>query len=122
MNSICVAGIVGKDAELRAIQTGDSVCKFSVADSFKDKTIWWNCSLFGKRAESLTQYITKGSKVTVTGSVSERKWIDPNGTERTSMEIRVTDLSLQGGSQNSQPKAALTSPKPDFDDEGDIPF
>ena len=71
MNSISIAGQLGKDAEQRFLPNGDAVASFSVADSQgKDKpTIWWNCSLFGKRAEALTQYLTKGQAVTVSGNV-----------------------------------------------------
>jgi hypothetical protein len=62
MNNITVAGPLGKDAELRNLSDGTSVLSFSVADSQgrEKPTIWWNCSLFGKRAESLQQYLTKG--------------------------------------------------------------
>jgi len=140
MNSITVAGQLGKDAEVRYLPNGDAVAAFSVADSQgKDKdTIWWSCSIFGKRAESLSQYLTKGQAVTVTGNVTQRKYTDKNGAERTSMDVRVNDVALQGGKRESaepsnrpshdaakarqlEPrKAAQTAP--DFDDSSDIPF
>ena len=74
MNNITIAGSLGRDAELKHLSSGDSICNFSIADSQgRDKpTIWWNCSLFGKRADSLAQYLTKGQAVTVSGSVTER--------------------------------------------------
>lgn len=99
MNSITVAGNIGKDAEIRFLSNGDPVASFSVADSMgKDKgTIWWNCSLFGKRAESLAPYLLKGGQVTVTGNVSEREWTDKDGIKRKSMDLRVQDVALQGG-------------------------
>lgn len=99
MNSITLCGNLGKDAEMRYLNNGDPVCSFSVADTQgKDKpTIWWNCSLFGKRAESLQQYLTKGQTVTVIGAVSERSYTDKNGQERKAMAVRVTDVALQGG-------------------------
>ena len=66
MNSITVSGTVG-NAELKYLQSGDPVLAFSVADGQgKDKpTIWWSCNLYGKRAESLANYVQKGGKVTV---------------------------------------------------------
>lgn len=103
MNSICIAGALGKDAETRYLPDGTAVAAFSVADSQgKDKpTIWWNCSLFGKRAESLSQYLVKGQTVTVSGTVSEREWTDKDGQKRKSMDIRVADVALQGGKREN---------------------
>ena len=136
MNSITVAGQLGKDTEVRYLPNGDAVAAFSVADSQgKDKdTIWWNCQLFGKRAESLSQYLTKGQAVTVSGNVTQRKYTDKNGQERTSMDVRVNDVALQGGKRDVAPaqkpshdaaKARQLEPRPSsgFDDmDSDIPF
>lgn len=112
MNSITVAGQLGKDAEVRFLPNGDAVAGFSVADSQgKDKAaIWWNCQLFGKRAESLSQYLTKGQAVTVSGTVSQRKYTDNNGQERTSMDVRVNDVALQGGKREAAPAPTRTAP------------
>jgi len=129
MNSISLAGTVGKDAEVRYLQNGDAVCNFSVADSEgRDKpTIWWNCTLYGKRAEGLSQYITKGSKVSVIGKVSERAWTDKNGQERKSMEVRVNDIALQGkaGGSHDEPVRGNVATRqqavPDLDEDS-IPF
>jgi single-strand DNA-binding protein len=120
MNSIFLAGYLGRDAELRHLQNGDAVVNFSVADSAgRDKPpIWWNCQLFGKRAESLAQYLTKGQAVAVSGSVSEREWTDKDGNKRKSMDVRVQDVALQGKPEEAKPK-----PRDDFSDDSDqIPF
>ena len=103
MNNLTVAGQLGKDAEVRFLPNGDPVANFSVADSQgKDKdTIWWNCQLFGKRAESLAQYLTKGQSVTVTGNVSQRRYTDKHGVEKISTDVRVNDVALQGGRKES---------------------
>jgi single-strand DNA-binding protein len=131
MNIICVAGQLGKDAEVRYLANGDAVCNFSVADSQgKDKpTIWWNCQLFGKRAESLSQYLVKGQAVTVSGTVSEREWVDKEGNKRKQMEVRVNDVALQGGRKESsepatapQRRAQSQQQAPILDDDLDIPF
>ena len=127
MNSLTIAGQLGRDAEVRFLPNGDPVANFSVADSQgKDKdAIWWNCQLFGKRAESLAQYLIKGQSVTVTGNVSQRKYIDKNGVEKISTDVRVNDVALQGGRKEG---AAPQAPKPsnqskNFEDmEDDIPF
>lgn len=109
MNNITITGNLGKDCESRFLPNGDAVISFSVADSQgKDKpSIWWNCSLFGKRGEALAQYLTKGQTVTVIGAITEREWTDKDGNKRKSMDIRVNDLALQGGKRD-EPNLAKT--------------
>ena len=134
MNNITVAGQLGKDGELRALPNGDPVINFSVADSQgrEKPTIWWNCQIFGKRAESLAQYLKKGQSVTVTGSVSQRTY-SKDGVEKTTMDIRVNDVALQGGRkeesappQRTQSQPQRTAPARNqgsgFDDFDDAPF
>lgn len=127
MNNITITGTLGRDIELRTLNNGDRVGNFSVADSQgrEKPTIWWNCQLYGKRAESLSQYLTKGQQVTVAGSISEREWTDNNGQKRKAMEIRVSDIALQGGrrDQASAPPAAPAPKAGGFDDmDDDIPW
>jgi single-strand DNA-binding protein len=122
MNIISISGSLGRDAEIKHLQSGDAICNFSVADSMgRDKgTIWWSCSLYGKRAESLSQYLTKGQAVTVNGTVTEREWTDKDGVIRKSTDIRVNDIALQGG------KKEAAAPKPERFvepiEESDLPF
>lgn len=103
MNNITIAGQLGKDCESRFLPNGDAITSFSVADSQgRDKpTIWWNCSIYGKRGESLAQYLTKGQAVTVGGTITEREWTDKDGNKRKAMDIRVADVALQGGKRES---------------------
>lgn len=131
MNIITVAGPLGRDAEIRYLPNGDPVASFSVADSQgKDKpTIWWRASLFGKRAESLAPYLTKGQHVTVSGTVTEREYTDKDGNKRQAQEIRVNDVALQGGKREGAAPApaqrqAPAKPAPSgFDDmDSDVPF
>ena len=136
MNIITVAGNIGKDAEIRKMPNGDPVASFSVADSQgRDKpTIWWNCQLFGKRAQALAPYLLKGQQVTVAGSVSEREWTDKDGGKRKSMDVRVSEVALQGGKKNAEEaprqaapvRAPAAKPAPagsGFDDmDDDIPY
>ena len=134
MNSLTITGNLGKDAEMRALNDGTPVLSFSVADNQgKDKpSIWWNCSLFGKRADSLQQYLFKGLQVTVIGTVSEREWTDKEGNKRKSMDVRVSDIALQGGKREEgerQPSRAARQPQRSapagggFEDmDSDVPF
>jgi single-strand DNA-binding protein len=127
MNSITIAGGLGRDAELKFLNNGDPICNFSVADSQgRDKaTIWWSCTLYGKRAEALSQYLTKGQSVTVVGSVTEREWQDKEGNKRKSMDVRVSEIALQGGRKDTEPqeerRAAPAPAQTDIDDS-DLPF
>jgi len=130
MNSISIAGSLGRDAEVRYLNSGDPVCSFSIADSQgRDKpTIWWSCSLFGKRAEALAPYLTKGQSVTVVGVVSEREFTDKNGNHRKSMDVRVNEVSLQGGRKESQEdrqnheNEQKSHTGAGIEDEQDLPF
>lgn len=132
MNSIIVAGNLGKDMEIRTMPNGDPVGSFSVADSQgrNKPSIWWNCQLFGKRATALQPYLMKGQQVTVCGSATEREWTDKDGQKRKSMDIRVQEIALQGGKREQQSAPAERAPQrhapvgsgfddPDLDD---VPF
>ena len=93
-----IAGNVGKDATLKTLQNGDKVLAFSVAvDNGKDKdATWYDCSLFGRRGESLERYITKGSKVSAMGRLSVRVH-----EGKAYMSINVSEITLQGGNSRS---------------------
>jgi single-strand DNA-binding protein len=109
------------------LNNGDSVAAFSVADSAgRDKgTIWWNCELWGKRADSLSRYLIKGQAVAVSGSITENEWTDKDGNKRKNMKIRVNDLALQGGRKESSEPEEYRQPvkkKPVFEDDEDLPF
>lgn len=128
MNNITIAGTVGKDPELKRVGDND-VLSFTVADSQgrEKPTIWWSCQLWGKRATTMQQYLFKGSKVTVTGQVTEREYTAKDGTRRKVMDVRVNDLALQGERGQQSAPAPKQDPKPhgatgfdDMDDE--IPF
>ena len=110
MNIVCVAGQLGKDMEVKYLNNAEQtpVGNFSVADDQgRDKpTIWWNCQLFGKRAESLAQYMVKGAKVTVTGNQTEREYIDRDGQTKVARELRIQDVTLQGNQRQQTYKPA----------------
>lgn len=101
MKTITIAGSIGKDAETRTTQGGDSVTSFNVAVADrqgKEKTtIWFSCSLWGKRGESVAQYLTKGSKVAVSGDLSTREH-----EGKTYLQVRVDQWSLMGGGQDKR--------------------
>lgn len=128
MNNLTITGNLGKDAEVKFLPNGDPVANFSIADNQgKDKqAIFWNCAIFGKRAESLAPYLTKGQSVTVCGNVTEREWTDKDGNKRKQFDVRVNDLALQGGKREQQePQRAQRQQPNSRNDESfsdDIPF
>ncbi len=94
MKFIHIAGGLTRDAELRRSQGGDPILGFSVGVSEgRDKpSTYFDCSLFGRRAEALEQYLKKGSKVTVCGDFSTR---EHNG--KTYLQVWVSEVTMQGG-------------------------
>jgi single-strand DNA-binding protein len=99
MSIVHICGRIGRDGEVRAV--GDQkVCNFSVAENIgfgeKKTTQWWSCALWGKRGESLAQYLTKGSAVTVCGEVSVREYDGKDGSKKHELTCRVLDVALQG--------------------------
>lgn len=116
MNSITFDGRVVADAELRYTPSGEPVLSVRVASDigFGDKktTNWFSCQVWGKRGEALQQYLTKGQQVTVYGQLTLREWTDKEGIKRTSPDVRVNELSLQGGKrEDSGEPPAQHSPR-----------
>ena len=111
MQVLIIAGNVGKDAILRRTNSGDAVLGFSLAvDNGKDKNgnkrdaTWYDCSIWGKRAESLERHITKGTKLTLTGRPTAR---EHNG--KAYLGISVNDLTFMGGSSGGGIVVATTA-------------
>jgi len=107
MNVLTVSGNLGKDCRLNQTGSGTQVAGFSVAvksgygDS--EQTVWVNCSLFGKRAESLAPYLVKSQQVVVSGEMGTREH-----EGKTYVTLKANDVTLVGG----KPANAQTSPMP----------
>lgn len=128
MKSITIAGNIGKSAEVRNTQDGDKVTGWTVAvedRTGKDKPpIWFDCALWGKRGESLAQYLTKGSKVCVSGELSKR---EHDG--KTYLTIKAEQVTLMGGKPDAQREEPSHQPsgygaggRPGGDMDAEIPF
>lgn len=130
MKTITIAGRITRDAVTRTTQQGDKVTGFSVAvdDGFgqNKRTMFFDCSLWGKRGDSLAQYLVKGASVTVAGDLSTR---DHDG--KTYLTVRVAEITLQGGKSDGQQRDTGTSygggygaggSPGSYPDEQDIPF
>jgi single-strand DNA-binding protein len=116
MQIITITGNVGKDPVIRSTQGGDKVCSFSVGSKQgwgdKASTNWFNCSVWGKRGDTVAEHVRKGSKVTITGEFSTRDW-----EGKTQLEIRVNDLdwAKAEGAAPRQASDATAASKPAFD-------
>lgn len=124
MRTIVIAGRLGKDARLNRTHDGDPILNFSVAtdDGYGEnkRTLWFDCSLFGKRGEKLAQYLTKGTAVAVSGDLSTRQH-----EGKTYLTVRVNELTMQGsgqdrGERRDEPARQSGGHGAEMDDE--IPF
>lgn len=97
MQHMMIAGGLTRDSELRRTQSGDPILNFSVGVSEgRDKpSTYFSCSLFGKRGETLEQYLKKGTKVSVIGAFSTREH-----EGKIYLQIRADQVTLQGGGQS----------------------
>jgi len=131
-----VIGNLGKDAELRFTQTGRPVCSFRMAtneqwtkeDGTKgEHTEWHSIVLWGKTAENIAKYLTKGKQVYVEGKLRTRSWEDKEGVTRYTTEIIAQVIQLlgsgNGGNRPPHPAEGDTDEMPavSIPDE-DIPF
>ncbi len=122
--TIDITGHIGKDAELRSTPNGKSVADFSLAttDRYSDVTTWWRITIWGKLAESVTQYLTKGTKVRVRGAMTypQAQTYQNNQGETVvaNYEMTARDLDLQGRNESSEPVAA----KQETAEQDAIPF
>lgn len=136
INRVTLIGAVGKDPETRYTAAGLAITSFSLATSEKRKdkdevTQWHNCVTFGKLAEIVSQYVTKGSKLYLDGAIQYQEY-ENDGEKRYATKIVVNDLSMlsqaQGSAQQGEQKAraagttrAKVPPYQDFEDDS-IPF
>ena len=105
-NKVILVGNLGRDAELRYTPGGAAVAKFSLAttETWNDKsgqkqerTEWHNIDIWGKQAETLTEYLRKGKQVYVEGRLQTDEYTDKEGIKRKSTKIRGDRIVLLGG-------------------------
>ncbi|MBT5433113.1 MAG: single-stranded DNA-binding protein, partial [Rhodospirillaceae bacterium] len=97
VNKVILVGNLGRDPEIRKMQSGDSVANISIATSEswndrqtgekREKTEWHRVVMFGKLAEVAEKYLRKGSKVYIEGQLQTRKWQDQSGADKYSTEV-----------------------------------
>lgn len=107
VNKVILLGHLGADPEVRYTQSGTAVANLRLAtnESYNDrttgerveKTEWHRVVAWGKLAEIVGQYLTKGRQVYVEGQLQTRQWQDKEGNTRYSTEVRAADLVMLGG-------------------------
>jgi single-strand DNA-binding protein len=106
VNKVILVGNLGRDAELRYTPGGAAVATLNMATTEvwndksgqrQEKTEWHRVVLWGKTAESLSEYLTKGKQIYIEGRLQTRQWDDKDGNKRYTTEIRSDRVVLLGG-------------------------
>lgn len=145
INKVILVGNLGRDPEVRHMQSGDKVVNLSIAtsESWKDKQTgerkekaeWHRVVVFDQNiADFAEKYLTKGAKVYVEGQLQTRKWTDQSGVEKFSTEVvlqrfrgaltlldRIGDAGHGGGGDRAHTQAAAPNTG-GYDLDDDIPF
>ena len=131
VNKVIVVGNLGNDPESRELPSGGSVTNISVAtsESWKDKqtgekqerTEWHRIVFFNRLADISAEYLRKGSKVYIEGSLRTRKWQDNSGQDRYTTEIVASEMQMLD-SRNAEAAPAPLQQQINEVPEDDIPF
>jgi len=137
LNKVILIGNLGQDPEVRFTPQGTAVTNLSVAtnESWKDqsgemqdRTEWHRIVMYGRMAETASEYMKKGQMVYVEGRLHTREWEDQNQIKRKTTEIRCDNFTMLGrrsdGPQGTNPEnpAPSSKPKPETDGDDDLPF
>ena len=108
INQVIEIGHLTRDEELSFTPGGMAVGKFSIAvnrrlkkdQEWVDEANYFDVVIFGKQAENLQKFLTKGKQIGVTGFLKQERWKDQNGTNRSAVKIVANDIQLLGGKDN----------------------
>ena len=131
LNTVSIGGNLCRDAELRATASGMAVLTFSVAvnesrknqqtGEYEDYPNYVDCTMFGRRAESVSRYLAKGTYVALTGRLHQNRWQDKDGQNRSKLEVTVDNIHFESRWERDGGYAQQQEPSADVYDE-DIPF
>jgi len=116
INKCIISGNLTRDTELRSTASGMQVLNFGIAvnervkdqdGNWTDKPHFVDCVMFGNRAESVSRFIGKGSKVCIDGKLRYSSWEDKNGGgKRSKLEVVVDEIEFMSLRQDAQPAPA----------------
>lgn len=126
INKVILIGNLGADPEARYMPSGSAVTNITIATSsgWRDKesgeqqerTEWHRVVLFNRLGEVAAEYLKKGSKVYIEGSLRTRKWQDKNGQDRYTTEIVANEMQMLDSKGGSAPGSSASSSSSPFDD------
>ncbi|BDS14142.1 single-stranded DNA-binding protein [Aureispira anguillae] len=136
VNKVTLIGRLGKDPEVRTLDSGTNIAKFSLAtdESYKDKsgewqtiTEWHNIIMWRDMAERAEKILKKGYLVYIDGKLTNRSWQDEHGNTKYITEVRANTFrllrnELSGSRTNGAAKTSTTSATPAVDSSDDLPF
>lgn len=102
-NKVIVVGNLGRDPELRFTPQGTAVCSFTVATNerrkdkageMQDVTTWFRVTVWGRQAENVSKYLSKGRSVYVEGRLHVSEWTDKEGKPRHTLEVNAQDVQF----------------------------
>ena len=111
VNKAILVGRLGVDPELRTTGTGTSVVNIRMAttdrrkegDSWVDHTEWHNVTVWGRTAENVAKFCSKGKEIYVEGKIQTRKYTDKNGAARISTEVVADNIRFLGSRADNSP-------------------
>ena len=131
INHATISGNLTRDAELRHTQSGTAVLAFSIASNdrvknpatgeWEDYPNYFDCAMFGTRAEKLQAYLTKGAKVALAGKLRYSAW-EKEGQKRSKIELIVDEVEFLSAKNNSAAQPQPPAPEQDAFADADIPF
>jgi single-strand DNA-binding protein len=130
LNKVLLIGHLGADPESRFTTSGTAVTTINLATNeswrsgdgeIKEKTEWHRCVLFGKQAETATEYMKKGQLVLVDGRLQTRSWDDKDGVKRYTTEVICDSFTMLGRRSDSETSPAKTD-KVEPPEDDDLPF
>lgn len=115
INSVTISGHLTRDMETSTTAGGTTIGRLGVAvnerrknqnGEWEDYANFVDCTLFGRRADALAQYLTKGTKVAIEGRLRYSSWQDKDGQKRSKLDVTVDEIEFmsirQGGQQSQQ--------------------
>jgi len=125
LNRVIIIGRLTRDAELKSTQSGTALCNLSIANNEKygdkENVSYFEAVMWGKGAEALTQYLTKGKKIAVEGRLQQSRWDDKDGGKRSKVVIKVEQvqfLDVKKSDDNAKQESSI----PEFEPRADNPF
>jgi len=123
LNKVVLAGNLTREPELKSLPSGSSILSFGIAvterrrnnqtGEWEERSNYFDCTMFGTRAESLSRYMHKGDKIALEGRLQWRQWQDSQtGQNRSKVDIIVNEVEFMSGRRQEQQPQPVAQPQP----------